>query len=217
MLNLDLIIETINNWHLSGSAVDLLDQLDSIYQIDQLDQRSYKINKILIKPTELKHVKLNSLSEFMQKEILQFELGNTIFNEDYTLANCWESNINKLHVKNSNINKGLVLYDSNNINSSEFVIKNLRLASSGLGQLQSQSHSSLRIKGNELFSFEDTIWSFNQELENSEKVQNTPLGQSESCLNNFTRTIQNTKYLFIDGKEQFMIKNKKLISYFPKK
>jgi hypothetical protein len=87
MLNLVSLIETINTFDF-GSGVDLLDQLDSIYQIDQLDQRSYKINKILISPTELKHVKLNSLSEFMRKEFLQFELGNTIFNEDYTLANC---------------------------------------------------------------------------------------------------------------------------------
>jgi hypothetical protein len=60
------------------STIDLLDQLDAIYKnnpIDQLDQKSYKIDKITIKPTELKHVKWNSLSEFNRPEILQFELA----------------------------------------------------------------------------------------------------------------------------------------------
>jgi hypothetical protein len=114
--------------------------------------------------------------------------GYTIFNEDYTSANCWGYNLNNYISKN--INTSLVLYDSNNISLPEYLISITDL----------QMHTILRIKGNNLFSFNDTIWPLFHELKDN--IQN----KGETVLNNFTRTIKNTKYLFIDGKEQLMLK-----------
>jgi hypothetical protein len=123
--------------------------------------------------------------------------GYTIFNEDYTSAICWGYNINKY--KNIEIKTAPVLYDYDN-SLPEFLIEIKDL----------QLYTRLIIKGNELFSFEDTIWSLNQQIEGQAIFQNIPLGQGESILKNFTRTIKNTRYLFIDGEEQFMIKDKKV-------
>jgi hypothetical protein len=123
--------------------------------------------------------------------------GYTIFNEAYTSAICWGYNINKY--KNIDIKMAPVLYDYNN-SLPEFLIEIKDL----------QLHTRLIIQGNELFSFEDKIWSFNQQIEGQAIFQYNLLWKGENNLNNFTRTIKNTTYLFIDGEEQFMIKDKKV-------
>jgi hypothetical protein len=109
--------------------------------------------------------------------------GYTIFNEDYTSAICWGFNINEQ--KSSNLLTAPVLYNSTTIKSPEFIIniKDLEL------------NTKIRIQGNEIFSFEDHLHS---------------LGQGESNLTNFVRTINKIKYFYTDGVEQFMIKDKKV-------
>jgi hypothetical protein len=57
------------------ATIDLLNQTDSIYQIDEVPEISHKIDKINISPEQLSSVRLESLSEFMRKEILQYQLG----------------------------------------------------------------------------------------------------------------------------------------------
>jgi hypothetical protein len=68
-----------------GSSFDLIDQNESMvealnhqddnYQIKPADNKSYKIDKITIKREELQHIQINSLSEFMRSELLQYQIG----------------------------------------------------------------------------------------------------------------------------------------------
>jgi DNA polymerase type B, organellar and viral len=94
-----------------------------------------------------------------------------------------------------------VPYDLNNISIPEYFIeiKNTKLL------------ISLRIKGNELFSFEDELYILSQEGKNLSAIR------GESNLTTFTRKLQNTKYLFVEGQENLMIKNKKVSFISPKK
>lgn len=113
--------------------------------------------------------------------------GYTIFNTDYGIASCWDYKIN--NYLNQTTIKSLVLYDLNSINTPEYHIQ--------LSDIKMTI--SLRIKGNEILSFEDELYSLHI---------NTIKG--ESSLNSFTRTIKDTKYLFIEGVETFMSKAKKV-------
>jgi DNA polymerase type B, organellar and viral len=126
--------------------------------------------------------------------------GYTIFNKTYNSAVCWGFNTQLFY--NLDYKKLMpILYDVNNINSfPEYIIK----------IFDTYIHTSLRIKGNEIFYFED-------KLLNTQQSVNLPTSNGESSLNNFIRTIKKTTFLFIDGKEQFMIKDKPVKFIKPKK
>jgi hypothetical protein len=52
----------------------LFDGVDSIYNVEPLSNnhnKSYIVDKIFITPQELSYIKLDNLSEFMRKDILQ--------------------------------------------------------------------------------------------------------------------------------------------------
>jgi hypothetical protein len=61
----------------SGSDLDSFLNADSIYNISRnsLNSKTYLVDKIIITSDQLSSIKLNSLSEFMRKEILQYQLG----------------------------------------------------------------------------------------------------------------------------------------------
>jgi hypothetical protein len=153
-------------------------------------------------PTEILKYKNNSGYNLpLTMDITKW--GYTIFNEEYTSAICWGFNINEQ--KSSNILTAPVLYDSTNIKSPEYKIE----------IKDNQLNTSFRIQGNELFSFEDTIWSFNnRSVEHTKDNKNLycfhgPRGGGTN-LTNFIRTINKIKYLFIEGTEQLMIKDNKV-------
>ncbi len=61
----------------SGSDLDSFLNADSIYNISRnsLNSKTYLVDKIIITSDQLSSINLNSLSEFMRKEILQYQLG----------------------------------------------------------------------------------------------------------------------------------------------
>jgi hypothetical protein len=61
----------------SGSDLDSFLNADSIYNISRnsLNSKTYLVDKIIITSDQLSSIKLNSLSEFMRKEILQYQIG----------------------------------------------------------------------------------------------------------------------------------------------
>jgi hypothetical protein len=74
--NLDLINLLDSPGSPLGGKLRLEDEVNpSVLRVDDLDQKSYKIDEIKITSNELSYVKLNSLSEYMRKEILQTQLG----------------------------------------------------------------------------------------------------------------------------------------------
>jgi hypothetical protein len=133
--------------------------------------------------------------------------GYTVFNEVYSSAVCWGYNFNTYSNLTTQITTP-ILYNANNINGfSEYVIK----------IFDSLIQTSLRVKGNEIFSFEDKLLNFHLKdlpsipqgkiielLNNQEKY----ITNGESSLKNFIRIIKKTTYLFIGGLEELMIKDK---------
>lgn len=153
------------------------------------------IEETSIDPTEqLKYKNYSGYNLPLTMDIAKW--GYTIFNEDYSSAICWGYNINDQKI--SNKTSLPVLYDSTSINSPEYKIEITDL----------KLNTSLRIQGNEIFSFEDTLCSLNSVLEGYKEIK------GESYLTNFIRLINKTKYLYIEGQEQFMIKDKK-VNFIP--
>ena len=133
---------------------------ERINKSDQLEENEIA----LIAPEEiLKYKNYSGYNLPLTMDITKW--GYTIFNETYTSAVCWSYNINDIKI--SNIKTAPVLYSADNINLPEFIIE----------IKDYQLRSSLRITGNEIFSFEDTIWLFNEndQLETSEKCQKIKL------------------------------------------
>jgi hypothetical protein len=148
-----------------------------------------RINKVvgyieepLSEPTEiLKYKNYSGYNLPLTMDITKW--GYIIFNEDYSSAVCWGFNINEQ--QSNNINLLPVLYNSNIIKSPEYIIKIKEF----------QLNTKLRIQGNEIFIFDDQL---------------SLLGKGESSLNNFIRTINKIKYLYTNGVEEFMFKEKKV-------
>lgn len=111
--------------------------------------------------------------------------GYTIFNEDYTEAQCWiwEQNEIMLNI----FTKTIVEYNSTIINVPQFLIKIFK----------TENQVSLVVGGNTIFTFFDTL-----NLEDSNGVSPN--------LNSFYRKLNNTEYYISDGKVLLIEKEKKV-------
>lgn len=74
--NINLLENSVTTVSSANSeTISRVPSLDSINEIGAVDESSYKIDKITIIPEQFSSIKFNSLSEFMRKEILQYQIG----------------------------------------------------------------------------------------------------------------------------------------------
>jgi hypothetical protein len=71
-------VDSLSNLSSSNSSLDSSENVNSINNLSTPNEnsKSYIVDKITITPNELSSIKINNLSEFMRKEILQYHIGS---------------------------------------------------------------------------------------------------------------------------------------------